>query len=214
MVVTMSRRSVSNGNVFVSYVGAAAFVVFLLVTTTVGASPADRTTTNRIRRQGQQQQQAAAPRRFLQGDVVGGTTTATNSSTTTGDDGDGTAADTCPPCPQCHAPIGSDAAGGFVVGDEGEEFATVEDPLTLQILVVDSPGIITMGKFCSLFFVGTRGNHGQEKDDEGKETDREREKVWIFISDDFFYCRGRFFFIRFVSSIIRRLMILHSTLEW
>ena len=36
---------------------------------------------------------------------------------------------TCPPCPACSAPPPDDT-----------------DPLVLQILVVDSPGIITMGK--------------------------------------------------------------------
>lgn len=38
---------------------------------------------------------------------------------------------TCPPCPQCQKSNGPPAPE--------------EEPLTLQILVVDSPGIITMG---------------------------------------------------------------------
>lgn len=153
-----------------------AFVVcfLLLLSTVVEATTTrrssyttehNRKTNHHIRRQGVQQQETASSSssiRFLQGDAVGSTTTATNATTTTTTkDND----DTCPPCPQCHAPSGSDAiqgaAGGF---DEGE--FSVEDPLTLQILVVDSPGIITMGKLVSRFQKETREKPSKRRERE------------------------------------------------
>ena len=45
----------------------------------------------------------------------------------------------CPPCPQC-------VAGGDFDPIYNSNDTVIQEPLTMQILVVDSPGIITMGK--------------------------------------------------------------------
>lgn len=50
--------------------------------------------------------------------------------------GGGEDTSTCPPCPQCETPAPNSSPLGQPLQEE---------PLTLQILVVDSPGIITMG---------------------------------------------------------------------
>ncbi|CAB9498272.1 Extracellular solute-binding protein family 1 [Seminavis robusta] len=54
-----------------------------------------------------------------------------------------TANDTCPPCPACTASTSSTSSQYEV----GENPPSQREPLTMQILVVDSPGIITMVKW-------------------------------------------------------------------
>ena len=50
--------------------------------------------------------------------------------------------DSCPPCPlQCPEVVQCPAQA-----ESTPSTSTAEDPLVLQILVVDSPGIITMGE--------------------------------------------------------------------
>ena len=82
----------------------------------------------------------AATTRFLQEDEDGDAVTTTTVNTTDIAANATIIPDTCPPCPQCSATTGID-------GEILEEGDYPDDPLTLQILVVDSPGIITMGEW-------------------------------------------------------------------
>lgn len=50
----------------------------------------------------------------------------------------------CPPCPQC---LTANDNNNDPLSMDYNNNATLQDPLTMQILVVDSPGIITMGTY-------------------------------------------------------------------